>query len=57
LDARGAAMGSIGLACFAISVLKLLPVCSSAVALLAATAVWCTISTLIWRLRRVARVP
>jgi Protein of unknown function (DUF3147) len=52
LDARGAAMGSIGLACFALVVWKLLPLWQPVLVLLAALAVWFAVSYLIWRARK-----
>jgi hypothetical protein len=52
LDARGAAIGSIGLIGFAFTVWKLAPIGNGAVALFAALVVWMTVSILIWRLRR-----
>ena len=52
LDARGAAKGSIGLACFALVVWKLLPIWSGPATLLAALAIWIGASILIWRLRK-----
>lgn len=55
LDARGAAMGSIGLACFGLAVWKLLPVWRPASVLLAALAIWFAVSFLIWRARKFRR--
>ena len=52
LDARGAAIGSIGLVGFALIAWKVLPMSSGAIALFAALVGWTTISVLIWRLRR-----
>ena len=52
LDARGAAIGSIGLIGFALTVWKLAPVWNGATTLFAALAVWATVSIAIWRLRR-----
>jgi hypothetical protein len=49
LDARGAAIGSIGLACFASLVWKLLPVWDAGVVLLVALGLWLGVSVLIWR--------
>jgi Protein of unknown function (DUF3147) len=48
LDARGAAMGSIGLACFALFVWKLLPVWNVGVVLLVALSLWLGVSVLVW---------
>src|ERR1700757_1854197 len=52
LDARGAAIGSVGLVGFALTVWKLAPVWNGATTLFAALAVWATVSIAIWRLRR-----
>ncbi|HEY3936024.1 MAG TPA: DUF3147 family protein [Bryobacteraceae bacterium] len=52
LDARGAALGSIGLACFGLVVWKLLPVWKTAPVLLIALAIWFAVSFLIWRARK-----
>jgi hypothetical protein len=52
LDARGAAIGSIGLIGFAFTTWRLLPIWSGALALFGALVVWTTVSILIWRLRR-----
>jgi hypothetical protein len=52
LDARGAAMGSVGLAGFAFAVWKLAPNWNGPVTLFAALVVWLALSILIWRVRR-----
>jgi succinate-acetate transporter protein len=52
LDARGAAMGSLGLAGFAFVVWKLVPMWNGGLTLLAALAVWLAASILIWCLRK-----
>jgi uncharacterized protein DUF3147 len=52
LEARGVAMGSIGLAGFALIVWTLLPFWNSAGTLFVALAVWLGLSSLIWRLCR-----
>jgi len=52
LDARGAAIGSFGLACFALLVWKLLPVWNVGVVLVAALSLWLGVSGLIWRARK-----
>jgi hypothetical protein len=52
LDARGAAIGSIGLIGFAFTVWRLVPIWNDALALLVALVVWMTLSILIWLLRR-----
>jgi hypothetical protein len=49
LDAAGAAMGSVGLACFGFVVWKILPVANAAVALAVASGVWLGVSILVWR--------
>jgi uncharacterized membrane protein (GlpM family) len=49
LDARGAAMGSLGLACFAVSVWRLLPLTNASLCLVASLAIWLVSSVLIWR--------
>ena len=48
LDARGAAMGSIGLVCFAVVVWKLLPHTNGALALASGLFAWLAMSLLIW---------
>jgi hypothetical protein len=53
LDARGAFLGSLGLACFAIALWRLLPAWNAALDLLAALAIWLVLSVLLWRVRRV----
>ena len=52
LDARGAAIGSIGLIGFALTAWKAAPLRNGTLALLAALVVWMTLSILIWLLRR-----
>jgi hypothetical protein len=52
LDARGAAMGTIALATFAVLVWKLLPHHNAAVILTEALAVWLALAILIWRVRK-----
>jgi|ERR1700721_3162823 Protein of unknown function (DUF3147) len=52
LDASGAALGSIGLACFAVVLWRVLPVQNAAMVLLLATVVWLGVSILAWRLRK-----
>jgi hypothetical protein len=52
LDARGAALGSTGLAVFALTIWKLLPSWNAALVLLVGTALWLALSTLIWLLRK-----
>ena len=52
LDARGAAMGTIGLAAFALVVWKLLPRYDPAAVLAGALALWVVVATVIWRVRR-----
>jgi hypothetical protein len=55
LDARGAAMGSLGLACFAGAVWRLLPASNASLCLLAALAIWLVLSVLIWRTSKFRR--
>ena len=50
LDAAGAALGSVGLAGFALTVWKLLLRYNSAFVFLAATAVWLALAILSWRI-------
>jgi|SRR5271156_898015 hypothetical protein len=52
LDARGAAMGSIGLACFALAVWKLLPHWNAVLVLLIGSCVWLAASVLLWTARK-----
>jgi hypothetical protein len=52
LDARGAAIGSIGLIGFAVIAWRLTPLWHGALALLAALVLWMTLSILFWLLRR-----
>jgi hypothetical protein len=50
LDAAGAALRTVGLAGFALTVWKLLPRYNSAFVFLAATAVWLALAILSWRI-------
>lgn len=52
LDAAGAALGSVGLMCFAFVVWKLLPESNPVLALAVASAIWLGVSILVWRLRK-----
>jgi Protein of unknown function (DUF3147) len=52
LDARGAAVGSIGLIGFALTVWRFTPRWNGALALLAGLVVWMTLSILMWLLRK-----
>ena len=52
LDAAGAAMGCIGLMCFAFVVWKEMPAENSAAVLAVASVVWLGISILVWRVRK-----
>jgi hypothetical protein len=52
LDARGAAMGTIALATFALFLWKLLPQHDAGVILTEALAVWLALAILIWRVRK-----
>jgi Protein of unknown function (DUF3147) len=53
LDARGAAMGSIGLAAFGLLVWQLLEAWNAALCLFAALAVWFATAILIWRASKI----
>jgi len=53
LDARGAALGSVGLSCFAIAVWLLLPHWKASLGLLTALAIWVAASIAFWLLHRV----
>ncbi len=48
LDAAGAALGSVGLAAFALTIWKLLPRYNSVLVFFAATAAWLALSILSW---------
>ena len=48
LDAAGAALGSVGLAGFALTVWKLLPRSNSVAVFLTATAIWLSVAMLSW---------
>ncbi len=52
LDARGAAMGSIALAAFALVIWKMLPRASSPTVLGAGFLIWIVLATAIWRFRK-----
>jgi hypothetical protein len=52
VDAAGAALGSVGLAAFALTVWKLFPHYNSAFVFLAAKAVWLALAILTWRIWR-----
>jgi hypothetical protein len=52
LDARGAAMGTIALALFALLIWKLLPNNNAAVVLAGALAAWLALAIFLWRLRK-----
>lgn len=51
LDARGTALGTIGLVFFGLIVWKLLPHWNTAATLVVALVVWFTLSVLVWHLR------
>ena len=53
LDARGAALGSVGLACFALSLWRLLTLWNAALALLAALEIWLVLAVLLWLVRQI----
>lgn len=52
LDARGTALGCIGLASFAVAVWKLIPSCNSALTLCIGLLIWVIMSLVAWRLRK-----
>ena len=52
LDARGAAIGSLGLVGFAVVVWKLAPRASDTITLVVAVIVWLMLSTVLWQFRR-----
>jgi hypothetical protein len=52
LDARGAALGCVALACFAVALWQLLSDWNAAVSLGAALGIWLSLALLAWRLRR-----
>ena len=52
LDAYGAALGAMGLLCFALLVWQLMPGHDPALVLFAATAAWIMVSILLWRIRK-----
>jgi hypothetical protein len=52
LDARGAALGSAGLVCFAILLWKALALLNAALTLILGLAMWLGASVLIWRFRK-----
>jgi hypothetical protein len=56
LDARGAAMGSLGLIAFALIIWRFLGQRSAGIVLGVGTAIWFTVSILLWCGRRMARV-
>ena len=53
LDARGASLGSLGLACFGIAAWRLLPAWNVALALSVALAVWLLLAVLFWFAHRI----
>jgi hypothetical protein len=53
LEARGAALGSLGLACFAIALWQLLPAWNAILALPAALMIWLLLAVLFWLVRRI----
>jgi hypothetical protein len=52
VDAYGAALGSVGLFCFAAVVWLFLPKYNSALVLLTATAAWSMVSVFLWRIHK-----
>ena len=57
LDARGTALGTLGLAAFGFVVWKLLPTHRAAAVLSAALAAWLVVAIAAWRLRRLGHLP
>lgn len=55
LDARGAALGSVGLIGFGLMVWKALPAWNAVLTLMAALLLWLAISVLLWRFRKIHR--
>jgi hypothetical protein len=53
LDARGACLGSLGLACFAIALWRSPPIWAAALDLIVALAIWLALSVLLWRVARI----
>lgn len=52
LDARGAAMGSLALAVFALVIWKMLPLVTSSATLGTGLAIWIVLAVAIWRVRK-----
>lgn len=48
LDARGATLGSVGLACFAVALWLMLPALNAPLGLLGALAIWLAAAVLLW---------
>ena len=55
LDARGAAMGSFGLACFALMTWQLGPITNGGLVPLGALGAWASVAVLTWSLRKKLR--
>ena len=53
VDAAGAAMGSIGLVAFALTLYKMLPLYPAWLGLSAAVLIWIAVSALLWKIRDV----
>ena len=53
LDARGASLGSLGLACFALALWQLLPQWNAVLGFLSALMIWLALSVILWRVRRI----
>jgi Protein of unknown function (DUF3147) len=53
LDARGASLGSLGLACFALALWQLLSPWNAVLSLLTALMIWLALSVILWRVRRI----
>jgi hypothetical protein len=54
IDARGTALGSLGMVCFAVTAWRLLPDHSAAWVLPAALVIWLTVSVICWRARELS---
>lgn len=53
LDARGAARGSVALACFALVLWRLFPTWNAALSLIFALAIWMALALVLWNLHRI----
>jgi hypothetical protein len=53
LDARGAARGSLGLACFALALWRFFPVWNAGLTLIIALAIWMAVTLVLWHVHRI----